>query len=190
MYSGFAAATVMYEQAMRLQVDSDAPDALQKRCSSLLVCINCLHLVDKRYRWIAKPKIADEKVNMEQDNDEIAEHEMECGHEVVVLELDDIRRELLQAEALRELSHHRKDAAAFELAGAEELSYLLATSGLYTAALKLARGHEFSVLPIFESLAAACVSASEEKAMDAWAWLQNNDLAGKKKIKLFKGSLL
>lgn len=180
----------MYEQAMRLQVDSDAPDALQKRCSSLLVCINCLHLVDKRYRWIAKPKIADEKVNMEQNNDEIVEHEMECGHEVVVLELDDIRRELLQAEALRELSHHRKDAAAFELAGAEELSYLLATSGLYTAALKLARGHEFSVLPIFESLAAACVSASEEKAMDAWAWLQNNDLAGKKKIKLFKGSFL
>lgn len=172
----------MYEQAMRLQVDSDAPDALQKRCSSLLVCINCLHLVDKRYRWIAKPTIPDDKVNMEQDNEDVLEYEIGCSQEVVVLELEDIRRELLQAEALRELSHHRKDVAAFELAGAEELSYLLATSGLYTAALKLARGHDFSVLPIFESLAAACVSASEEKAMDAWAWLQNNDLAGKRDI--------
>ncbi|KAH8403080.1 hypothetical protein KR222_004297, partial [Zaprionus bogoriensis] len=164
------AATVMYEQAMRFQVDNDVPDALQKRCSSLLVCINCLHLVDKRYRWIARPAIADEKLPMEQN-------EAAQGHEVVVLELVDIRRELLQADALRELSHHRKDAAAFALAGAEELAYLLATSGLYTAALKLSHGHEFSVLPIFESLAAACVSATEEKAMDAWTWLQNNDLA-------------
>ncbi|KAH8416814.1 hypothetical protein KR222_005997, partial [Zaprionus bogoriensis] len=171
------AAIVMYEQAMRLQVDSDAPDALQKRCSSLLVCLNCLYLVDKRYRWIAKPSIADDKVD--QSNEESAVPGLEGCHEVVVLEQADIRRELLLAEALRELSHHRKDVAAFELAGAEELAYLLATTGLYTAALKLSSGHKFSVLPIFESLTAACVSATEEKAIDAWSWLQNNDLAGK-----------
>ncbi|XP_030561642.1 nuclear pore complex protein Nup160 homolog [Drosophila novamexicana] len=171
------AATVMYEQAMRLQVDSDAPDALQKRCSSLLVCINCLYLVDNRYRWIAKPTIGDEKVATDQTNNEQRSLETYKTHEVVVLELTDIRRELLHAEALRELAHHRKDVAAYEMAGAEELSYLLATCGLYTAALKLARGHAFSVLPIFESLAAACVSTTEDKTKDAWAWLQNNDLA-------------
>ncbi|KAM8717624.1 hypothetical protein ACLKA7_004338 [Drosophila subpalustris] len=171
------AATVMYEQAMRLQVDSDAPDALQKRCSSLLVCINCLYLVDKRYRWIAKPKVGDDKLPMEQDNEESPKADNKSGQDVIVLELADIRRELLHAEALRELSHHRKDVGAYELAGAEELSYLLATCGLYTAALKLARGYEFSVLPIFESLAAACVSTSEDKSKDAWTWLQNNDLA-------------
>ncbi|XP_034098681.1 nuclear pore complex protein Nup160 homolog [Drosophila albomicans] len=171
------AATVMYEQAMRLQVDSDAPDALQKRCSALLVCINCLYLVDKRYRWIAKPTIGDDKVLMEQDNEDATKLDTGCVQDVIVLELADVRRELLHAEALKELSYHRKDMSAHEMAGAEELSYLLATCGLYTAALKLARGNEFSVLPIFESLAAECVSTTEDKSKDSWAWLQNNDLA-------------
>ncbi|XP_017855131.1 nuclear pore complex protein Nup160 homolog [Drosophila busckii] len=166
------AGTVMYEQAMRLQVDSDAPNALDKRCSSLLVSINCLNLVDERYRWIAKPRIADENhaLGMDQTGAEIVP-------DVVVLELKDIRRELLLAEALRELSHHRKDAHSYENASAEEIGYLLATCGLYTAALRLACGHEFSVLPIFESLTAACISTSEDKSNDAWSWLQNNDLA-------------
>ncbi|EDW02941.1 nuclear pore complex protein Nup160 homolog [Drosophila grimshawi] len=167
------AATVMYEQAMRLQVDSESPDALQKRFNSLLVCVNCLYLVDERYRWIAKPTIGDEKIVIDQEDqaDELT------SQEVVVLELVDIRRELLHAEALRELSHHRKDISAYKLTDAKELSYLLATCGLYTAALKLARGNNFSMLPIFESLTAACVSITEEKSKDAWAWLQINDLA-------------
>ncbi|XP_041449734.1 nuclear pore complex protein Nup160 homolog [Drosophila obscura] len=169
------AATVMYEQAMRLQVSSNAPKALDKRCSSLLICVNCLNLVDNRYRWIAKPIIGDERVlAMDVDNeDEVPPND----DEVLVLELADIRRELVYVEALKELSHYRKDIAAYEVAGAEELSYLLSSYGLYTAALKLSRGHTFSVLPTFESLAAACVSATEEKDTDAWAWLQNNDLA-------------
>ncbi|KAH8306666.1 hypothetical protein KR044_006051 [Drosophila immigrans] len=171
------AATVMYEQAMRLQVDSDAPDALHKRSSSLLVCINCLYLVDTRYRWIAKPTIGDDKVLMEQGDELTPKQDLGYGQDVIVLELADIRRELLHAEALIELSYHRKDMPAYEMAGAEELSYLLATCGLYTAALKLARGYEFSVLPIFESLAAECVNTTEDKSKDAWTWLQNNDLA-------------
>ncbi|SPP79478.1 nuclear pore complex protein Nup160 homolog [Drosophila guanche] len=169
------AATVMYEQAMRLQVSSNAPEALEKRCSSLLVCVNCLNLVDSRYRWIAKPIIGDERVlAMDVDNeDDLPPND----DEVVVLELADIRRELVYVEALKELSYYRKDIAAYELTGAEELSYLLTSYGLYTAALKLSRGHSFPVQPIFESLAAACVSSTEEKATDSWAWLQNNDLA-------------
>lgn len=174
------AATVMYEQAMRFQVDSDAPNALEKRCSSLLICLNCLHLVDSRYRWIAKPTIGDERVAaIDQDNDdgEPKADEDKSGQEVVVLELADIRRELVHAEALHELSHYRKDAAAYERSSPEELSYLLASCGLYTAALKLSRGHSFSVLPIFESLTVACVTATEDKGVDAWNWLQNNDMA-------------
>ncbi|EDW88051.1 nuclear pore complex protein Nup160 homolog [Drosophila yakuba] len=174
------AATVMYEQAMRFQVDSDAPNALEKRCSSLLICLNCLHLVDSRYRWIAKPTIGDERVvAIDQDNDdgEPKGDEDKSGQEVVVLELADIRRELVHAEALRELSYYRKDAAAYDRSTPEELSYLLTSCGLYTAALKLSRGHSFSVLPIFESLTTACVAATEDKSVDAWNWLQNNDMA-------------
>ncbi|XP_017059294.1 nuclear pore complex protein Nup160 homolog [Drosophila ficusphila] len=172
------AATVMYEQAMRFQVDSDAPNALEKRCSSLLICLNCLHLVDSRYRWIAKPTIGDERVaSIDQDNDDGEPKSDENGQEVVVLELADIRRELVHAEALKELSHYRKDVAAYERSTPEELSYLLASCGLYTAALKLSRGYSFSVLPIFESLTTACVTATEDKGVDAWNWLQNNDMA-------------
>ncbi|EDW76015.1 uncharacterized protein Dwil_GK14894 [Drosophila willistoni] len=166
------AATVMYEQAMRLQVDNDSPNALQKRCSALLVCINCIHLVDQRYRWIAKPAIGDERVPMDQDPEDQVN-----GQQVVVLELEDIQRELLLAEALREFTSHRDDAVSYDQAGAEELSHLLATSGLYTAALKLSRGYDFSVLPIFECLTAACIMATEDKTTDAWSWLQKNDLA-------------
>ncbi|KAH8279731.1 hypothetical protein KR054_003325 [Drosophila jambulina] len=175
------AATVMYEQAMRLQVDSDAPNALEKRCSSLLVCLNSLHLVDSRYRWIAKPTIGDEKVGSltkaEDEENELMDEEDTSGQEVIVLELADIRRELVHAEALLELSHFRKDAASYDRASPEELSYLLASCGLYTAALKLSRGHTFSVLPIFESLTTACVTATEDKSANAWSWLQNNDMA-------------
>ncbi|KAH8248893.1 hypothetical protein KR032_004033 [Drosophila birchii] len=173
------AATVMYEQAMRLQVDSDAPNALEKRCSSLLVCLNSLHLVDSRYRWIAKPTIGDERVvsKAEDDDSEFGDEEDIIGQEVIVLELPDIRKELVHAEALLELSHFRKDAASYDRASPEELSYLLASCGLYTAALKLSRGHTFSVLPIFESLTTACVTATEDKSANAWSWLQNNDMA-------------
>ncbi|XP_017032815.1 nuclear pore complex protein Nup160 homolog [Drosophila kikkawai] len=172
------AATVMYEQAMRLQVDSDAPNALEKRCSSLLVCLNSLHLVDSRYRWIAKPTIGDERVgSMDKNDDELNELRDEAKEEVIVLELPDIRRELVHAEAILELSHFRKDAASYDRASPEELSYLLASCGLYTAALKLSRGHTFSVLPIFESLTTACVTATEDKSANAWSWLQNNDMA-------------
>lgn len=170
----------MFEQAMRLQVDSDAPNALEKRCSSLLIAINCLNLVDHRYRWIAKPTIGDEEVapmDEEQDNPD----GVPKGQEVVVLELDDIRRELVHAEALLELSHHRKGVASLDKITPEELSCLLVSTGLYTSALKLHRGHTFSVLPIFEGLATACVTATEEKDVDAWGWLQNNDLAGEYK---------
>ncbi|KAH8413093.1 hypothetical protein KR009_007873 [Drosophila setifemur] len=169
------AATVMYEQAMRLQVDSDASHALERRCSSLLICINCLNLVDNRYMWIAKPTIGDERVAPDQDLED--KDDAPTGQEVEVLELADIRRELVHAEALQELSHHRKGVATLENVTPEELSYLLVNSGLYTSALKLHRGHTFSVLPIFDSLATACVTATEEKDADAWAWLQNNDLA-------------
>ncbi|KAH8276417.1 hypothetical protein KR018_005700 [Drosophila ironensis] len=172
------AATVMYEQAMRLLVDSDVPKALEKRCSSLLICINCLNLVDSKYRWIAKPTMGDDRValmDQEQEDEDVPDDNTSKG--VVVLELADIRKELVHAEALLELSHHRKGVSSMERVTAEELSYLLINSGLYTSALKLHRGQTYSVLHIFEGLTSACVTATEERTSDAWNWLQNNDMA-------------
>lgn len=56
----FSASAIMYEQALRFQLESDTVESMQKRCASLLVCINALHLIDPRYRWIAKPVIGDD----------------------------------------------------------------------------------------------------------------------------------
>ncbi|XP_053950472.1 nuclear pore complex protein Nup160 homolog [Anastrepha ludens] len=176
------ASAIMYEQAMRFQLESDTVESMEKRCASLLVCINSLHLIDRRYRWIAKPVIGlddaqpssplndEEPMDCKPDNDSIRE-------QVVVLEIKDIRRELLQTEALVRLADHRKDVQTFINAGPQELAIILSGCGLYTAALKLVTGFELSPLPIFDSLAAACIRITEEGSNEAWAWLQENDLA-------------
>lgn len=56
---------------MRCQIECDSMEAMQKRCFSLLICINALHLIDDRYRWIAKPVIGNEYLSpgMEKHND-------------------------------------------------------------------------------------------------------------------------
>uniref|UniRef100_W8B7B0 Nuclear pore complex protein Nup160 n=1 Tax=Ceratitis capitata TaxID=7213 RepID=W8B7B0_CERCA len=176
------ASAIMYEQAMRFQLESDTVESMEKRCSSLLVCINSLHLIDRRYRWIAKPVIGLD--DAPPSNAAIATDAMESGtdddairEQVVVLEIKDIKRELLQTEALVRLADHRKDVQTFINAGPQELAIILSGCGLYTAALKLASGFEISSLPIFESLAAACVRIDDEGPNQAWAWLQENDLA-------------
>ncbi|XP_017480292.1 PREDICTED: nuclear pore complex protein Nup160 homolog isoform X3 [Rhagoletis zephyria] len=176
------ASAIMYEQAMRFQLEGDSIESMEKRCASLLVCINSLHLIDRRYRWIAKPVIGlddaqplsalndSEPMDTKPDDDAIRE-------QVVVLEIKDIKRELLHTEALMRLADHRKDIQTFIHAGPQELAIILSGCGLYTAALKLVNGFEISTLSIFESLTAACVRVSEESANEAWAWLQENDLA-------------
>ncbi|XP_055842239.1 nuclear pore complex protein Nup160 homolog [Episyrphus balteatus] len=171
------ASSVMYEQAMRLHLESDSIEAMKKRCSCLLVCINSLHLIDTRYRWIAKPVIGDEYASNSIANENMETDEAIGKEQVVVLEIKDIRKELLQTESLIVLSEHRKDLGAFLHAGSQELIVILANSGLFTPALKLAKGFGHSVLPVFDSLTAACVRTADENPNDAWSWLQENDLA-------------
>lgn len=62
--------------------------------------------------------------------------------------------------------------------GPEELAIILANSGLYTSALKLATGFQISLAPIFESLTTACIRTADENPNDALTWLQDNELAG------------
>ncbi|XP_014087607.2 nuclear pore complex protein Nup160 homolog [Bactrocera oleae] len=176
------ASAIMYEQAMRFQLESDTVESMEKRCSALLVCINSLHLIDRRYRWIAKPVIGlddtppPSTVNDAEPMDNRSNEE--CGREqVVVLEIKDIKRELLQTEALVRLADHRKDVQTFINAGPQELATILSGCGLYTDALKLANGFEISPLPIFDSLTSACIRIDDEGANETWAWLQENDLA-------------
>lgn len=171
---------------MRYQLEGDTLESLHKRFSSLLVCLNCLHLIDERYRWIAKPVIGDEYDVKNTSNDAMhdGDDDKESGDQtlltktqVVVLEIKHIKKEMLHTEALIKLSEYRKDIHSFLNAGPQELSMILSSCGLFTAALKLAKGFLTSVLPIFDSLTAACVRTADENPTDAWDWLQENDLA-------------
>jgi len=66
-----------------------------------------------------------------------------------------------------------------------ELVAVLAQSGMYQAAVQLARSHKLSYQPVLESLASACVRLSlagegiNKEIDDAWKWLGENDLSGK-----------
>ncbi|XP_037936413.1 nuclear pore complex protein Nup160 homolog isoform X2 [Teleopsis dalmanni] len=172
------ASAIMYEQAMRLQLESDSIESVQKRCESLLVCMNALHLIDHRYRWIAKPVINEDNLVQMSNNFEAMETDNSNNkHKVAVLEIIDVKRELLQAEAFLQLSQKRKDVQSFFNAGPQELTIMLASSGLYTDAVKLANGFNISILPVFDTLTTACVHITEETANEVWSWLQENDLA-------------
>uniref|UniRef100_A0A1I8PEF6 Nuclear pore complex protein Nup160 homolog n=1 Tax=Stomoxys calcitrans TaxID=35570 RepID=A0A1I8PEF6_STOCA len=179
------ASAIMYEQSMRYQLEGDSLEALNKRFSALLVCLNCLHLIDERYRWIAKPLIGDEydihnsskDTTMDEDPDNNDHSTTFNRTQVVVLEIKHIKRELLHTEALINLAGHRKDVHSFLNAGPQELGMILASCGLYTTAIKLAKGFEITLLPIFDSLASACVRTADENPSEPWTWLQENDLA-------------
>lgn len=50
------AATVMYEQGMRLgQETTSQPASLHQQAKCYLACLNALRLVDPKYAWIVKP---------------------------------------------------------------------------------------------------------------------------------------
>lgn len=95
----------------------------------------------------------------------------------MVLQIKDIRQELLIADTILCLSKHRQEIGSILNADTDQLIAVLANTGLYTAAVKLTSKLEKSVVPVLESLAAACVRASEENANEIWSWLQENDIA-------------
>uniref|UniRef100_A0A1B0B1N7 Uncharacterized protein n=1 Tax=Glossina palpalis gambiensis TaxID=67801 RepID=A0A1B0B1N7_9MUSC len=174
------ASFIMYEQAMRLQLECDSIESMQKRSHCLLMCLNGLHLTDERYRWIAKPVIGDDTYDTYRVNrDDIGGDQLEPGHktQVEVLEIKHIEREILHTEALIQLARQRKDVQTFLHTGPTELTMILCSCGLYTAALKFAKGFSISLLSIFESLTGACVRSSDENSNDAWTWLLENNLA-------------
>lgn len=97
---------------------------------------------------------------------------------VCVLQIKDIRQELLIADTILSLSKHREEIGSYLNADTDQLIAVLANTGLYTTAVKLTSRLEKSLVPVFESLAAACVRASEENTNEVWSWLQENDIAG------------
>lgn len=94
------------------------------------------------------------------------------------MEIKDIKKELILTEAILCLAKHRKELSSILNTDADELIAVLSNAGLYTASVKLAIGFNKPITSILESLASACVRATNENSNDVWAWLQENDLAG------------
>lgn len=188
------ASFAIYEQAMRCQLESDSVELMQKRYDSLLVCLNCMPLIEERFRFITRPKINKDGM-MEDEDDEDEESKWDWDNtnstfnpedlpdenpfkeKISVLTPEDIRKELLQTEALLLISKQRSEIGSFINAGPQELAVMLCNCGLYTAAIKLATGCKIPLNPIFDSLTGACVRTGTEGPNEAWEWLQENDLA-------------
>ena len=64
------AASVMYEQAMRLSQESQSVPVVSRQAQCLLACINALHLVSENYRWIVRPVI-DQNYSEEMDDQDM-----------------------------------------------------------------------------------------------------------------------
>lgn len=96
----------------------------------------------------------------------------------MVLEIQDIRKELLLTEATLTLVNHHQDLHSILNADADQIIAVLSNSGLYTTAVKLAKRIGQCVSPILENLALACVRGRDENTEETWNWLKENDLAG------------
>lgn len=189
------ASFAIYEQAMRCQLESDSVELMQKRYDSLLICLNCMPLIEERFRFITRPKITND--GMMEDDDEDEERDVwdfdnlsNCNfnpeelsdenpfkEKITILTPEDIRKELLQTEALLLISKQRSEIGSFINAGPQELAVMLCTCGLFTSAIKLASGCKIPLNTIFDSLTGACVRSGTEGPNEAWEWLQENDLA-------------
>lgn len=170
------ASSVMYEQALRCSIEYDTLEGIERRYECLLACLTALNLADENYRWIARPVISDEIQEIEQNENDMETDEIASKQKVVVLELQDIRKELLLTDAVITLAKHRKELNTIVNANADELIAILSNAGLYTDAVKLANEFGKSITSILQGLVFACIRATDEISNESWTWLQENDL--------------
>ncbi|XP_058462385.1 nuclear pore complex protein Nup160 homolog [Malaya genurostris] len=159
------AALISYEKAMRCQLECNSLIFVKMRCESLLKCVNALNLVAPDYAWIAKPTVFKENKTQE-----------ERETQIVVISLADVRKELMVTEAVLEISKQLEDYKAVLDVDTAELIVILANAKLYATAFKLAHSLGKSVLPVYESLASACVMCAMQDTADSWEWLHKNNL--------------
>lgn len=171
------AATIMYEQALRFDLECDTLQSVERRYECLLACITALHLVEEKYAWIARPVVNEEELKGGKDDDQMDTDEGALSRKVVVLELADIRKELVLTEAVVTLAKYRRELSSILNTEADELIAVLANSGLYSMAIKLSIEFKRSLESILQSLTFACIRATDDDANETWAWLQENDFA-------------
>ena len=178
------AASVMYEQAMRLSQESQTLQIVSKQAQCLLACINALHLVSDKYRWIVRPVIDQnfvEEFNYQDletirsiDDEEMLPYKIK--KQVEVLELSDIQKEYYVVDARLKIAKLNSELHVVAHAGPSELILILSTIGLYTTALHLCDEFKVNKSSVFESLTSQCIRLSRREDPNAWDWLIQNDI--------------
>lgn len=105
----FLAASVMYEQSMRLGQESHTSSSISRQAQCLLACINALSLVNENYRWIVRPVIdtgfSENNVDCDKvkviDGKEVLHYKI--TKQIEVLELSDIKKEYYIVDARLQL---------------------------------------------------------------------------------------
>ncbi|XP_015601122.1 nuclear pore complex protein Nup160 homolog [Cephus cinctus] len=175
------AASVMYEQSMRLGQESFTAPIISKQSQCLLACINSLHLVQEKYRWIVRPVVDQTFSNDTTSNKKRSIDGKDVLHykvqkQVEVLELKDIKKEFYIVEARLKLSKLNSEIQTITQATPAELIVILSSVGLYTTALHLCDLFNVSKSSVLESLASHCVRLSQYDDRNAWDWLVQNDI--------------
>uniref|UniRef100_A0A336M2C2 CSON008359 protein n=2 Tax=Culicoides sonorensis TaxID=179676 RepID=A0A336M2C2_CULSO len=158
-----SAAVTMYEKAMRCTQLPSLQESLEFRYDSLLACINALNLIDKEYAFIAKPVL----------DDYFDSNNVKDLKEVVVVDLNDLHKELLVTEAMIVVEKYKKNVKSLISTGPTELVELLNIEKCYTNSFKLAKGLKLDLTSIFDSLTLACLQIDPNSGCD---WLNRNVL--------------
>ncbi|XP_053989255.1 nuclear pore complex protein Nup160 homolog [Hylaeus volcanicus] len=170
------AASVMYEQAMRLSQELQSLPIVLRQAHCLLACINALYLVSDKYRWIVRPVIDE---NCPEDlcyHDPQIRSLCKIKKQVEVLELRDIKKEYYVVDARLKISKINSELHVIAHAGPSELIIISSTIGLYTTALHLCDQFNINKSSVLESLTSQCVRLSRREDRNAWDWLIQNDI--------------
>nr|XP_045619650.1 nuclear pore complex protein Nup160-like isoform X1 [Procambarus clarkii] len=168
------AACVMYECALRLNIEGVGEKGLRQQAKCYLACLNCLRHIPPEQAWILKPlpkpthdQIEDEHespvtdgVSPKRNSDgaSVAPPVSRRRPQVKVLELMHIEREYELVHARLKMVKTQPDipSSGGPLSAADTIS-LLTHGRLFREAVRLARLFEHPVAPVLKGLAHACL---------------------------------
>lgn len=107
---------------MRLSQESNSVAIITKQSRCLLACMNALHLVNEKYRWIVRPVVdesfSDDKNPVKKrsiDGKEVLRYKIK--KQIEVLELKDIQKEYCIVDAKLKLSRVNNELHTIAQAG-------------------------------------------------------------------------
>ena len=189
------AASVMYECALRLNVEGMGEAGLKQQAKCYLTCLNCLGHIPKDHAWILKPvakslsfnglnedgiQYPGEKSPSPKRNSEgVSVPSRSKKVQVELLELNDIEREYQLVHArlkLFKMHPESSQSPGGPMSPADTIS-MLTHGKLFTDAVRLSKLYKLPITPILEGLTTVCCEADSSKdKLSQWTWLSENGM--------------